>query len=347
MSLKFTDLTLTNYPNSVDEYNSSDQYKKIFINGQDYVLAEHMNSAQQMAIAIQRILGANPQGSFATVSERIQNAVDSIPTIAQQKIDENINNTIKPMILSHKHNGTAGNASKIDLVSEVTGKLNAANINTERNNPNALKANDIYVSSGNTVEQEINLKLDASSLSSLTVPIKTTQPIKTPKITTQRMVFLDAYNFDYSNYYFDSLFNSKYSALVYKKTSKINDIVFATIPLNFHSSNSYFLDVGKYVLTLTFYIYAPDYSTNSALQSQNLIKFTYKVNNQNVATKTYTYGDIINGDDNTISFTFDMKSEYMAQEWPCSILINLSNINTSYIFKVFSANIIPQHSAVL
>lgn len=161
MSTTYTDLAKTNFPDSIDVYNSTDQNKKIFKNAEDFVMADHMNSAQQMAIAIQRVLGVKPQGNKATVKERLDNIETSIPTIAEQKATEKVNALVPNLIANHVHDGATGHPGKIDLVNHVSGKLRITNLETTYGATGAITASNIYVSSGKTILQALDEKLDS------------------------------------------------------------------------------------------------------------------------------------------------------------------------------------------
>lgn len=105
---------------------------------QDYAVAGDVNVLQDIVMAIERTLGINPQGNtYHHVRGRLEGIESSIVNVSES-------------IKNHKHLGTSGNPSKIDLTKEVFGLLPKANINLNSSS-GGLTASDIKITAGSNI----------------------------------------------------------------------------------------------------------------------------------------------------------------------------------------------------
>lgn len=192
----YTDLTKTNYPNSlddrptaIDELNRNTHFsvnvnfedRDSLTNPTDYiVLADDVNALQESIIAVQRSLGAMPQGTNIdfTVDERIL-SIENFTMKGESSVqgylnlDErymwggsrpNIGETPVPLvsIVGHSHDGSVGQADKIDLSSHVSGLLSKYNIDITSGGSSMLTAQDIKISSASTetIPEALAKKMD-------------------------------------------------------------------------------------------------------------------------------------------------------------------------------------------
>lgn len=180
----YTDLIMTNFPNSLDdrpdaieEANRNDHFKvnvnfgsrDPFTPAIDYVvLAEDVNALQESIIAVQRSLGTMPQGMDLnyTVDERIQDIetytlMDDSSTNGYANLDERyiwggtrplVNSEPAPLISikGHYHDGSPGQANKIDLAQHITGTLSKTYLDLDSGTPSMLSAQDIRMSEVST-----------------------------------------------------------------------------------------------------------------------------------------------------------------------------------------------------
>ncbi|HLO11232.1 MAG TPA: hypothetical protein VK190_03125 [Pseudoneobacillus sp.] len=173
--------TLSNYPSKVDNYTGSttplnhDMDSKTDYSS--YVLAKDFNVLRDAILATQSTLGENPQVNIlsvnkSTVSARIKDLESHNDDYYDQryvgiKISIIPSGTASPTILNHVHDGkiVSGvqvNPSKIDLANHVTGTLPSANILLDIANASSLSASKIYVSSGVTIKDGLDSKLNTS-----------------------------------------------------------------------------------------------------------------------------------------------------------------------------------------
>lgn len=196
MSITYTSLTRTNYPDALDdrpdavEVENRNPHFALNVNFEDrtsstnpqdyYVLADDINALQDAIIAIQRSLGVKPQGDngLSTVAERFLNLENYVmlgdsTNSGFNDLDERymwggtrptINGQPAPLvsIVSHLHDGTPGQATKIDLANHVTGLLSKNNIDLTSNTTDMLSAQDIRMSTSDstTIPQKLDTKYD-------------------------------------------------------------------------------------------------------------------------------------------------------------------------------------------
>jgi hypothetical protein len=145
---KFTDLNMTFYPTKVDSKVAGDvgfnpNMKGFWSAGDsnmpagkeaDYNMAEHVNALADAIMSIQRILGVNPHIDFkggnatGTVSTRIAAAENKDAYYDVRYGGQNWSPAIGQTILTHTHGGGINQAPKIQLGSEVAGRLLKANL---------------------------------------------------------------------------------------------------------------------------------------------------------------------------------------------------------------------------
>lgn len=188
MSITYNDLLRTNYPDFYDDRptaidpNNRNPHFEINVNFEDrtpttepqkyYVLANDINSLQESIIAVQRTLGLKPQGPIAdSISGRFETIEAYILLKANGflTIDERLMwGGPKPQgaslisIAHHLHDGTVGQADKIDLSRHVTGLLPRQNIDVTSGTSAMLTAETIYTSTGKskTINGALGEKLD-------------------------------------------------------------------------------------------------------------------------------------------------------------------------------------------
>lgn len=167
----YSDITYTRYPSVIDTRltPASDVVKRgtsitlipaasqqhnpdLIINtdNQSYVMAGDINVLQDSIIAIQRTLGTMPQGSSTTVKARLD-AIESMDYdaryIYQARPAGWTYTSSRDTLYTHKHSGDGiTSPSKINLGSEVIGKLLKTNIQLDRTQANALTGSDIAMS---------------------------------------------------------------------------------------------------------------------------------------------------------------------------------------------------------
>ena len=192
----YTDLIKTNFPDSLDdrpdaveEINRNSHFA-VNINFEDrdaltsptdyIVLADDVNALQESIIAVQRSLGVMPQGTDidSTVGDRILNLEvytrkgDSASQ-GYSDLDERymwggtrptVNSSPAPLISikGHSHDGTSGQADKIDLGTHVSGNLSKVNLDISSGTTSMLTAQDIKMSSASseTIPQALANKMD-------------------------------------------------------------------------------------------------------------------------------------------------------------------------------------------
>lgn len=179
---KFNDLNMTFYPTQVDAkteggagYNPN--LKGFWSAGDsqlpsgqdpDYNMAEHVNALADAVIAIQRILGVNPHidsaggNTTGTVSTRIGAAENKDAYYDARYGGQTWHPDFGQTILTHTHGGGVEEAPKIDLASEVTGKVVKANIDLSQ--ATGVTGADLYMStsSSSTIDGAIKDKLSTS-----------------------------------------------------------------------------------------------------------------------------------------------------------------------------------------
>lgn len=179
---KFPDLNLTRYPAKIDSKTVGDAGYNINMkgfwnsgdpnipNGQapDYNMAEHVNALADAVMAMQRILGVNPhvdnlgQNTTGTVSTRIAAAENKDLYYDARYGGQGWNTSLGQTILTHTHGGGTNEAPKINLVDEVSGKLEKNFINLAA--ATGITGMDIFISSGSAVKlsDAVNDKLSVS-----------------------------------------------------------------------------------------------------------------------------------------------------------------------------------------
>lgn len=159
----YTDLNLTHYPSALDTRTNNVNMKGFVNVGEqsipDYVMAEYVNSLADAVMAIERALGINPMvptGAPANkVSEFIRNKTvsDRLAAIEGGDLDERYGGSgwkylpNRPTLNNHNHDGLNGHPGKINLQTEVEGKLRKGNIDLTL--ATGLTGSDIFVSSTN------------------------------------------------------------------------------------------------------------------------------------------------------------------------------------------------------
>lgn len=178
---KYTDLNMTFYPGQVDSkttggagfnpnlkgfWSAGDSQLPV---GQDpdYNMAEHVNALADAVIAIQRIIGANPQIDFkgvdkGTVKERISAAEDKDGYYDKRYGGQNWTPLLGQTLLAHTHGGGLTQAPKIKLGTEVTGKISKANMDLSQ--ATGVTGADLFMStsSSSTIDGAVNDKLSVS-----------------------------------------------------------------------------------------------------------------------------------------------------------------------------------------
>ena len=175
----YTDLSLSQYPNRVDTRTNNTNMRGFINVGEghvpDYVMASYINALNDGVMAIQRALGETPMVPFGTQSGQLQSVIESgtvsgrIRRIEDGLFDvryggqgwQNVEN--RPTLSRHNHDGLNGHPAKINLVSEITGRLNKGNINLAASN--GLTGADIFVSNQNQIKinEAINDSLSKSA----------------------------------------------------------------------------------------------------------------------------------------------------------------------------------------
>lgn len=178
---RYTDLNMSFYPAQVDSktvgtagYNPN--MKGFWSAGDlqlpagqdpDYNMAEHVNALADAVIALQRIIGANPQIDFkgidkGTVKERISAAENKDAYYDKRYGGQNWTTALGQTILTHTHGGGLNQAPKINLSSEITGQIAKANMNLTQ--ATGLTGADVFMSpsSSSTIDGAVKDKLSVS-----------------------------------------------------------------------------------------------------------------------------------------------------------------------------------------
>lgn len=148
----YADLNMSFYPAKIDSRNQVDTGFNTNMSGyenmKDYNMAEHVNALADAVMAIQRVLGINPQkdkdgqdNPDGTVGGRIKMLED--PT----RLDERYGGVgwdLSQTIVAHTHSGGPGHPSPINLANEVQGLL--AKINIDLSQSTGLTGSDLSMS---------------------------------------------------------------------------------------------------------------------------------------------------------------------------------------------------------
>lgn len=132
-NLIFPDLNLTSYPNKIDSRNQADSgynpNMSGFTNLKDYNLAEHVNALADAVMAIQRILGINPQKDAGGVDRTTVS--NRIAIVENRNFDDRYGGPgwdLSQTLVGHTHTGGPGHPSQIDLATEVKNVLSKNHI---------------------------------------------------------------------------------------------------------------------------------------------------------------------------------------------------------------------------
>ena len=156
----YKDLNLSIWPNKIDTRDTNLNMKG-FVNigeGQvpDYVMAEFVNAALDGVMGLQRALGETPMVPFDAVPAQkitiVENeTVDTrITRIEDGLFDERYggkgwtNIPTRPTLNNHNHSGIKGQPPKINLTSEVSGKL--PKINIDFSQATGMTGADVFLS---------------------------------------------------------------------------------------------------------------------------------------------------------------------------------------------------------
>lgn len=168
----YTDLNLTQYPNTIDTRTNNINMKGFANVGEgqipDYVMAEYVNAALDGVMALEKAIGVTPMVPYDTASANITTTIESSNVSARIKRIENglfdvryggtgwTNISTRPTLNNHSHDGLNGHPGKINLLSEIEGLLLKKNINLTASV--GLTGADIFLSAANPIK--INIALE-------------------------------------------------------------------------------------------------------------------------------------------------------------------------------------------
>lgn len=315
MSNRYTDLPLTSYPNEIDVIKSrtdeSPTYFKRWEDYKDIMFANHIKCLQDAIVAIERTLGALPSGTKNNIKERLDDIESRLLTM----------NDVNSAINAHKHTGDSNSPSKIDLSSEVQGKLKFENIDLNFNNASSIKASNIYYSADMTIEQKINNLQDYINQAVLNL---------TSKITDYKI----ATDFILNNGKL-STFDSAYNKSAVKnsvKGSTGNIIKMCEVTTNP-------LIYNRYVACIRVFVSSPINTTQNIIMS---VKAGTKNGTMSVVSFPYSYFNY-----NSWNYLYVMFDHYYVanseDKVTVSIYYNSSTQNDIYVDNVI---ITPTHTAV-
>ena len=151
MSITYPQLGKTLYPDSLDinaptaDTERVGTYWEINLDNIHYVLADDVTALQDAVIAIQNVLGIEPQGASTDIKTRIDD-IDTELSTHEHDLRYGGATWSGATIVGHLHNGEAGQPSKIGLSTQVQGWLPRSNINLTYNAPGGLTGEHIMVS---------------------------------------------------------------------------------------------------------------------------------------------------------------------------------------------------------
>lgn len=163
----YKEYNLTHYPNNLDTRSNNTNMRGFINIGEtegipDYVMAEYVNSAMDAIMSLERALGKTPMLYEDVKQIEVNNLIetftvsDRISRIENGLFDERYGGKgweytpNRPVLNNHKHNGIGNNPPKIDLSTDVSGKLKRENI--DLNHQTGLTGAHISLSPSNSTK---------------------------------------------------------------------------------------------------------------------------------------------------------------------------------------------------